>query len=152
VVYKTAFAKGGWVWTTDPGSNPEGLPSLRLTKNRWGWAINLLIPGSTTYPIWAGAGLNNTSNGTNVGTLTVTWNGNQVAVLYSMLPGYRLQEVHLYAGDARPTTTAPGQYGYQDSFDPLGLGTYTFTVPLKYTNSTDGVWLIAHAVVSSTLW
>ena len=53
-------------------------------------------------------------------------------------------EVHLYAGDARPTTTAPGQYGYLDAPD---AATYTFTVPLADTNGGDGVGLIAHAVV-----
>jgi hypothetical protein len=143
---KTAFAKGNWVFVTDKKSNPENLPSLNLTRNRWGWAINLLIPGTYTYDIWAGAGLNNTANGTLVGTLKVKWDGLQAVVTYTMNPGYLLKEVHLYAEDARPTTVAPGQYGHPDYFDP-GINTYTFTVPLADSNNTDGVWLIAHAVV-----
>jgi hypothetical protein len=144
--YETVFAKGTHVWTTDPKSNPDGLPSLRLIRNRWGWAINLLTPGVTTYQIWAGAGLNNTANGHLVGTLTVTWDGNLVTVKYEMLGDYLLQEVHLYAGDLKPTTTAPGQYGLLDSFEPLGVKTYSFTsIPLSDTNG-DGVWLIAHGV------
>jgi hypothetical protein len=145
---QTAFAKGGWVWTTDRKSNPENLPSLNLIKNRWGWAINLAGPGTTTYDIWAGAGLNKTASGTLVGTLTVNWDGSTAAVTYTMFSGFLIQEVHLYAQDGAPTTTAPGQFGYLDSFDPTGIVTYTFTVPLADTNGTGGVWLIAHAVVS----
>jgi hypothetical protein len=143
---ETAFAKGRWVWTTDKKSNPENLPSLRLTRNRWGWAINLTAPGTTTYDIWAGAGLNNTANGKKVGTLTVDWNGTNATVTYRMFAGCGLEEVHLYAGDARPTTTAPGQYGNLAGFNPNATE-HTFNVPLADTNGTDGVWLIAHAVV-----
>ncbi len=148
---ETAFAKGGYVWTTDRKSNPESLPSLGLIRSRWGWAINLQVADigvPKTYDIWAGAGLNNTANGTKVGTLTVNWDGTNAAVTYTMLGNYKLQEVHLYAGDTAPTITAPGQYGYLDSFDPLGVSAYTFNVPLADTNGTGGVWLIAHAVVS----
>ena len=142
----TAFGKGGWVWTTHPRSNPENLPSLGLTNNRWGWAINLTSTGTTTYDIWAGAGLNNTNKGTLVGTLTVEWDGANATVTYNMASGYTMSEVHLYAADERPTTHAPGQYGNLASFDP-GVSTYTFTVPLSDVNGVDGVWLIAHAVV-----
>ena len=142
----TAFAKGGWVWTTNRKSNPENLPSLNLTNNRWGWAINLTSTGSTTYDIWAGAGLNNTSKGKLVGSLTVVWDGANATVTYNMVSGYTMSEVHLYAGDDRPTTFAPGQYGNLTSFDP-GVSTYIFNVPLSDINGVDGVWLIAHAVV-----
>jgi hypothetical protein len=147
--YKTAFAKGNWVWTTDKKSNPENLSSLRLTKNRWGWAINLTATGQTSYDIWAGAGLNDTAKGVKVGTLTVNWTGTNAVVTYTMLSGYYLKEVHLYAADARPATTAPGQYGNLDSFEGAGASIYTFNVPLADTNAMDGVWLIAHAVVSN---
>jgi hypothetical protein len=143
---ETAFAKGGWVFVTDNRANPEGLPSLKLIRNRWGWAINLTSTGTTTYDIWAGAGLNKTSNGTKVGTLTVYWDGSNARVTYDLTrAGCTLKEVHLYAGDSKPTTTAPGQYGNLAYLDPKPI-TYTFNVPLADTNG-DGVWLIAHAVV-----
>jgi len=67
-----------------------------------------------------------------------------------MFSGYSFGELHLYAGDYKPTTVAPGQYGNLASFDPNSTQ-YTFTVPLADTNG-DGVWLIAHAVVCSTSW
>jgi hypothetical protein len=159
---ETAFAKGGYVFTTDPKSNPESLQSLRLTKNRWGWAINLpAYPvGPVVCDIWAGAGLNKTSNGVKAGALTVSWDGSQVVATYTMLPGFGMTEVHMYAGDLKPTTCAPGQYGYTESFaeivpDPDNEGQFlvvgmpetvhTFTAPVADTNS-DGIWLIAHAV------
>ncbi|MDJ0798983.1 MAG: hypothetical protein QNJ51_19550 [Calothrix sp. MO_167.B12] len=146
---ETAFAKGGYVFTTTRRSNPENLPSLNLTRNRWGWAINLTSSGNYTYDIWAGAGLNKTANGTKVGTLTVNWDGTTATVTYTMNNGYTLQEVHLYAGDTPPTTIAPGQYGYLDAFSPNRSEPYTFTVSLTETDG-DGVWLIAHAVVCGT--
>jgi hypothetical protein len=143
---ETAFAKGGWVFTTDAKSNPERLPSLRLTKNRWGWAINLGSPGTTTYDIWAGAGLNNTANGTKVGTLTVEWDGSLAEVTYTLSGGFVMEELHIYAGDAKPTTTAPGQYGYTRYFDPP-VATHTAELQLEQAvGDIDGVWLIAHAV------
>jgi hypothetical protein len=144
---ETAFGKGGYVWTFGNQSNPENLPSLNLNRNRWGWAINLTSPGQTTYQLWSGAGLNNTGNGTLVGNVTVNWDGFNAVVTYNVTStGCNLTEAHLYAGDGRPTTVAPGQYGNTATFGP-GVTTHTFNVPLEDTNNTDGVWLIAHSVV-----
>ena len=149
--YKTtAFAKGGYVWTTDKKSNPENLPSLSLIKNRWGWAINLTSPVTNkTYDIYAGAGLNNTAKGQKAGALTVSWDGANAVVTYTMLNGYFLEEVHIYASDDKPTTTAPGQFGYPEAgYDALGATSFTENVPLADTDG-NGVWLIAHALVSN---
>lgn len=144
----TVYAKGGWVWTTDRKSNPERLPSLNLTKNRWGWAINLTAPGTTSYPIWGGAGLNNTANGFLAGTLTLDWDGTEVVVTYDIAVNY-LHEVHVYAGDAPPATIAPGQYGSTGYLDPgaNGPGAYSVTLPLADTDGTGGVWVVGHGVV-----
>ncbi len=143
---ETAFAKGGYVFTTDKKSNPENLPTLGLTKNRWGWAINIKNDGTTTYSIWAGAGLNKTSSGTLVGTLTVTKSGSSVSVKYSLLSGKVMQESHIYVGDFKPTTLAPGQYGNTSYFDPL-VSEYSNSFDVLDTNG-DGIWIIAHAVVN----
>lgn len=141
----TAFAKGGYVFTTDTKSNPELLPSLGLSKNRWGWAINLKATGVTTYPIYAGAGLNKTSAGKLVGTLTVNYTGSQATVTYALAAGAVMTEAHLYAGDNKPTTLAPGQYG-NTAYFATAATSHTFTVSVSDSNG-DGVWLIAHAVV-----
>lgn len=146
---ETAFAKGNYVWTTDPKSNPDGLQSLSLTKNRWGWVINLMGEGTTNYDIFAGAGLNDTSKGTKVGSLTVAWYGSTVTVHYILDPGYMLDEVHIYAGDSKPTTIAPGQYGY---VQVLGPNEFEHMVDFAVTNTdSDGVWIIAHAVSCSAV-
>lgn len=142
---ETAFAQGSHVFVTDPKANPESLPTLGLTKNRWGWAINLTATGTTSHDIYAGAGLNKTSAGKKVGTLTVTYTGSQATVTYTLAAGAVMTEAHLYAGDLKPTTIAPGQYGHNESF-ATPASSHTFTVPLSDSNG-DGVWLIAHAVV-----
>lgn len=142
---QTAFAKGGYVFTTDKKSNPDKLPSLNLTKNRWGWAINLTTPGNTVYDLWAGAGLNKIANGQKAGALKVAWDGTNATIIYELKEGYCLEEVHVYAGDSTPTTIAPGQYGHQAAdFIPLNL--YSVNIPLSDQDG-GGVWLIAHAVV-----
>ena len=140
---QTAFAKGGWVFTTDKKSNPENLSTLGLTKNRWGWAINIKTTGTTTYPIYAGAGLNNISKGKMVGTLSVSWDGSNATVTYTMNNGFTLTGTHVYAGDTKPTTIAPGQYGNTMSFDPPA-SSYTGTYNVSDSNG-DGIWIIAHA-------
>lgn len=143
--FETAFAYGTHVFSTHRKSNPDDFPSLGLTRNRWGWAINLTATGTTTYDIWAGAGLNDTGNGTLVGTLTLVWDGTDLEVTYDLDGDYTMSEIHVYAADEEPTTHAPGQYGYIEYFDPYaGDAEATFTVD---DVNGDGIWVIAHAVV-----
>ncbi len=142
----TAYAKGGYVWTTDRKSNPEKLPSLNLTKNRWGWAINITTVGETTYDIWAGAGLNKIGNGVKVGTLTVKWDGENVEFCYVLYDGYTMEELHLYAGDDSPSTIAPGKYGYIVDFNDEPAALWCDTIAAADVNG-GGVWVVAHAVV-----
>ena len=140
----TAFAKGGYVFTTDRKSNPENLPSLNLTKNRWGWAINLTNAGSFTYDLFVGAGLNNTSRGKLVGSVTIDYTGTQATVTYNLNATFAIEEGHVFAGDFRPTTLAPGQYGNTFYFSPFAT-THSFTVDVTDTDG-DGAWFIVHAV------
>ena len=149
--FETAFAKGGWVFASGRKANPERLDSLRLTRNRWGWAINLPATDEaveTTYEIWAGAGLNDTDKGTHVGTLTLTWDGTDLEVAYDMFVGYTMSEVHVYAGDEAPDTIAPGQYGTTEAFDPYAASTVITLEDIQGDDADDdGIWVIAHAVV-----
>jgi hypothetical protein len=145
---ETAFAKGTHVFVTDAKANPEPLPSLGLSRNRWGWAIHLTGTGTFTYDIYAGAGLNKVSAGKRVGTLTVVYNGSTASVTYAMAAGVAMSEAHLYAGDAAPTTIAPGQYGNTASFTTPATS-HTFNVAVSDTNGDGKIWLIAHAVVCS---
>lgn len=139
---ETAFGKGGWVWTTDPKSNPEKLPTLGLTKNRWGWAINLTTPGSYTVPLHAGAGQNKASNKTLIGTVGLVWDGSTVTVNFNVTKG-DMKEVHVYAGSTSPATTAPGQFG---STAYLASGTTVYSVSLPAVSTGGGIWVVAHAV------
>lgn len=147
---QTAFAKPdldeAWVFTTDSKSNPENLPTLKLTKNRWGWAAKIgPSPKQETYELWAGAGLNNTSKGKFVGILTVDWAKPVGQVTYTLDKGFVLRELHVYADDAKPSTIAPGQYGTTEYFmPPVTERTVTLSVE---DAANDGFWLIAHAVV-----
>jgi len=141
----TAFAKGGYVFTTDKKSNPENLPSLNLTKNRWGWAINLKTEGTFSFELWNGAGLNYTSKGLLVGNVVVDFYGSQVTVTYNLLQDYSIEEAHIYAGDLKPQTIAPGQYGFTKYFNPY-VNTFSQTFEVSDLDS-DGIWLIAHAIV-----
>ena len=144
-ICETAFGKGGWVFASSPRANPENLPSLNLTRQNWGWAVNIDGNGDHIYDIWAGAGKNDVSKGTLVGTLIVSTFGDQVDVTYMLDPGYFMYEVHIYAGDFAPTTIAPGQFGHTVEFEN-GASSYSHTFTIEDTDD-DGIWIIAHAVV-----
>lgn len=148
---ETAFAKGTHVWTTaGKKSNPENLPSLELTKNKWGWAINRKTTGTTTHDLWAGAGLNKTSNGTRVGALTLNWDGYNATMSFTMLPGFYMDEIHLYAGDNKPATTAPGQYGNPtEGYDAGNTQSFSYTINDVQDTNGDGAWFIGHAVITN---
>jgi len=154
---ETAFAKlykatsngalGGYVWTFGTNSNPEGYPSINLNRNRWGWAAKLnasMIPSTgngLSFQLWAGAGLNNTANGTLVGTVYVKKSGTDVVVTFSTTSPYTFSEVHIYLDNATPTTIAPGQYGNTYSYNPaISNQSYTFPMP------TGDFWFIGHCV------
>lgn len=139
---ETAFAKGDYVFASDARANPERLASLQLTRNRWGWAIRRASTGTTVHNIYAGAGLNDTSRGTLVGTVSIVWDGTTATATYALASGVVMTEAHLYAGNTAPTTIAPGQFGNIASFS-TPASSHTFTVPL----SGSVAWFIVHAVV-----
>jgi hypothetical protein len=145
---KTGAYGTGYVFTTNKRSNPEKYESLKLTQNRWGWAGNVVTDGTTTFDVYAGCGLNNVANGTKVGTAIVSKSGSTVTVTYNMLSGFSMEELHVYAGDMKPLTLAPGQYGYIQYFGETSANyatSHTATFEVADTNG-DGVWIIAHAV------
>jgi len=145
---KSGIYGTGYVFTTNKKSNPENYASLNLTQNRWGWAGQVKTDGTYTFEMWAGAGLNKTSNGTLVGSVTVSKSGSAVTVTYQTIGGFSMQELHVYAGDFKPTTLAPGQYGYIQYFGDEAseyVTSHTATFTVDDTNG-DGVWIIAHAV------
>lgn len=147
-----------YVFTTGPKSNPENLQTLGLSLNRWGWAINLTAQGTYVGAIYAGAGLNNINKGDRVGSIRIHWNCDPVTgassvmlryVLSALYPTAKIGEVHIYASPDAPTTIAPGQYGFIESFDADSkTRLYDTTITLPDDALCDGgLWVIMHAVV-----
>jgi len=126
-IYETAYAKGS-----------SAIPFIPTFAN-WGWT-NPICSGTYTWDLWAGAAKCDTSKGTLVGSVTVTYPSDGcVTVDYNVSTPNILKETHVYAGyDIFPKvlsgkrwvyTVAPGQY-YNDS---------------PFNGSQ--VYVIAHAVV-----
>lgn len=144
--FETAFAFGGDVATCfigadfDGDGNDDGL-------NRWGWSNGALTEGDYQFAIYAGAGRCDTSKGTLVGTLSVSYAGGQATVTYNVSSPYYMTESHLYVGsEPLPRnnglyTVAPGQYAQIHD-----LGTAT-TDSYSVTGLTGTVYVVAHATV-----
>lgn len=144
-VFDSAFAYGNYIFASDPKINPENLPSLELCKSRWGWALNIVPKGVTTNQMYSGAGLNDIQKGTWVGFLIVNKTCQYVKLRFILFPQYRMNGINIFAGDSRPDTCVPGQFGFITNFSVLKTR-FTVTFPLQDSDG-DGIWLIAHANV-----
>jgi hypothetical protein len=127
----TAFAYSG---------NPATAFSALGLATRWGWTINFGGPGTRTYDVYVGAGQNDLSKGTLVGTVTITYTGSTVTATYNLLPGYSILEEHLYAG----STQAPMRVSGKKTVPTVAPGQYTVNV------SGGSIWVIAHSVIGYT--
>lgn len=120
---------------------------------RWGWyeqvAYGSLNGVSGT--LYVGAGLNDLSKATSVGTWTASVSGGKVSVTYNVNPGYSLGEVHVDVRCALPTKCAPGQYTYGNTF-ANGVTTSSFTTtPIAIPCASGDVDIIVHAAVDSVV-
>jgi hypothetical protein len=121
---------------------------------RWGWSNGAFGPGSYSLDVYAAAGQCDTSKGTLVGTLALTYDGSSATVVFATLPGFDLEETHVYIG-AEPLvrdgngdyTVAPGQYPVVHEFDvPVTADSVT-------VSGLDGsIYVVAHAVACSEAW
>jgi hypothetical protein len=90
--------------------------------------------------LWAG-------QTTDIGTVTVSNDDENLYVKYQTTGDWYLTEVHLYVLDMAPTERLPpGQAPYKETF-PDGTQSYTFTVPLDDAACGETLWLQAHAAV-----
>lgn len=126
LAWETAFAFGGG----------DATCFIADGFSRWGWTNGALAPGSYTWPVYAAAGQCDLTKGTNVGTVTVDYDGTDVEVSVALASPYVLGDTHVYAGaDAYPTgnngspTVAPGQYTVEGPF------------------AGEDIYVIVHAVV-----
>ncbi|RZW42485.1 MAG: T9SS type A sorting domain-containing protein [Flavobacteriaceae bacterium] len=124
--------------------------------NRWGWTTFLDFSEDTgqssyTLDIYAGAGQCDLSKGSDVGSVTVTYNEDSTITFNYSLEGFLLSEAHIYVGtEPYPTnnsgaeTVAPGQYTFTDS-DFGEVADYTATLPVEGT----GFYIIVHGVTQA---
>ena len=121
--------------------------------DRWGWSNYYTEEGVYTLDLYAGAAQCDTSNGVNVGTVTIDYTDGQVTVTYNMFEGYVMTEAHLYIGcdrfpllDTGEITVAPGQYtfnaGILDHVQGIQFGPFDATGP---------IFVIAHAVTCEVI-
>ena len=94
--------------------------------------------------LWAGAGQNNTDNGTLVGKVIASITGNILTVQYVLDEPWEATEYHLWVGTdftKIPRNAAPGRFPYSDG--PI----ITVTLGDDFTPGTP-IYLAAHAVVT----
>lgn len=109
--------------------------------NRWGWQITVNAGDTFTRQIWAGAAQNDTSKGTYVGDLQISYDGSTLTVNYVMNAPFFMQETHLYAGTVETDTASPGQFGNLHDLDNATFDSYQIMI------SGSTVYVVAHAVV-----
>lgn len=97
------------------------------------------------------------------GNLLVGNDGTNLYVTYTTTGGWKMSELHLFAGacGSIPVTNSgnpsPGQFPNKVSFSGSGVTSYTFTVPLSSLGCEGDICVAAHAVVknggqSETAW
>ncbi|HET6498368.1 MAG TPA: hypothetical protein VFH17_04905, partial [Coriobacteriia bacterium] len=129
-------------------------------SRNWGWTNGPLLEGSYAWPIYAGAGLNDISKGTEVGTLYVDYIAGVVTVRYELFETNALGEVHLWVGSTPLPTKrvgrntvfvdAPGQFPYGRSsfgFDKYDPSTWQTEWTWSGSRFRNGIYVSAHAVV-----
>ncbi|MCM4160272.1 hypothetical protein FHG64_04190 [Antarcticibacterium flavum] len=128
------------------------LNSLQYPGNNWGWGLDfdgsdswfdtyMTSEGVYEFPLWAGAGQNNTAVARQDGVVRVTLTDDNVQVQLVLDAGVSVIESHIFFGEGNwPAKRAPGQLG----------NNYNATTSLNvhsYPYSGDGTFrLIVHAV------
>jgi hypothetical protein len=110
--------------------------------NRWGWQITVNLEDDITTEIYAGAGQNDTTKGTHVGNLHISYVSGSLTVEYEMFEDFTMTEYHLYVGSKDTTTASPGEFPYTN--DNLGgITSESFDILI----SGQKIYIVAHAVV-----
>jgi hypothetical protein len=150
---ETAFAyasiEDGGTCFLDIDVNGDGVANQQ-DLNRWGWTIQITASGMYDFPIYAGAGQCDLTKGTLVGNLHVEYDGTVLIATYEMAAGYKMDEVHFYAGneilprDNGEFTVAPGQYP-NIAEDLAADFTTAYTWEINWDSGD--FYIVAHAVV-----
>lgn len=110
----------------------------------WGWQLTVNNSASGSATLYQGAGNNDTSKATVVGTFHYDYTGGQLYARFEANSGFAFLETHLYAGTSNIATRAPGQYGHgleHDEDAPSSNDSYTV-----YINGNP-IYVVGHAAV-----
>ncbi|KAJ9646313.1 hypothetical protein H2199_002362 [Coniosporium tulheliwenetii] len=140
-------------------SNPKSLTLNSYTPlpnscKRWGWYTTLTtaqLSSGIGGPLYVGAGQNDISKATDVGTWSATLSGGNVYFTYSLSGAYSLADVHVDIGCLSFASCSPGQFKYvNDAFTDSPAVT-SFTTPgLKLPSCSAGkLYVIVHASVNT---
>ncbi len=128
----------------------------RKDFNRWGWTNGALTEGDYTFELYAGAGKCDTSKGTDVGEVEVSYRGETATVTITTEgtnpttgQPYTMADAQVYVGTDKVATNngeftvAPGQYTQVRS-EANNTTTQTFT----FDNLEGPVYVVAHTSVA----
>jgi hypothetical protein len=133
--------------------NPVG-PAV-CDANRWGWYF-ATSQTSSSGTLIVGAGGNDLTKGTAVGTWSATIAGSSITFKYELYDDnthghFDLSSVHVYASCTAPTTCAPGKLTFKD--DSLtGSSDTSYTKTFSVASGTCSTYyLIFHATVNQQI-
>lgn len=114
--------------------------------------INTIVPpepivNTVEYPLYIDAQNNVVENGTLVGKVLVSFNGERTAVKYVLNQGYEMTEANIYVNGNQPTY--PIQWGsgsFTQDLSPVFSGVNFNTEDL---NADGKVWIVCHAKVKT---
>lgn len=119
---------------------------LGITNARWGWQVTVNDGDDFTTPIYAGAGKNDITKGTEVGELAVSYLNGELTVTYLMAEGFAMKELHLNVSEDDLVNIAPGSYTVVE--EGLANGEETEFTYTSYETAAS-VNVVAHAVVET---
>ncbi|MCI5161591.1 MAG: hypothetical protein D3917_06120 [Candidatus Electrothrix sp. AX5] len=116
---------------------------LGITSSLWGWQITVNESDKLlSFPLFASAGQNDITQGTEVGILLVRYLEGELRVTYLMHAGFGMEELHLFVGEDDLASFAPGSYmAKAENLNGASIFTHT-----SYQTAAS-VNVVAHAVV-----
>jgi uncharacterized protein (TIGR02145 family) len=148
------FTETGWNFAWDRGIwyNYADVKSYATSKNG-GFSVRCVRDGAPIipvdkYPIYVGAGLNDTTNAIDIGEAIVSYDGANVKIKYDLKFGAdtSLYKVNIYASDNEPTSV---YYTFTQSFEnsPVVVDEFETTIPVADTDGDGKIWLIINAQI-----
>ncbi|TRO65140.1 hypothetical protein [Christiangramia sabulilitoris] len=122
--------------------------NLRINEvtnsNRWGWIEFFDEDGSITRDIYVGAGQNDLSKGTNIGSVTISRDGSNLKFDFDLEGDYSFSSLHIHVADteeeAYGVAKSPGRYNRNSIL--VGLEDQSLDI---LDDLADDFWVIVHA-------